>query len=163
MCHGFAFDSCLGKEIVNVCERVIEKDISTSSYFWQFYIIKQDFCPKNCWAPFWPWFGPWGQTWAWLQFWDLSQSLPYWGDSARPVWPCLCPAVADVELCHWPCQSLHTLCHPSPPPTSSYPNAPSLCSELIQVRGWCHKVEFLLQQDSWLIVFLLGPRHSPSC
>ena len=31
------------------------------------------------------------------------------------------PASADVELCHWSCQSLHTLCHPSPPPTSSYP------------------------------------------
>ena len=42
-------------------------------------------------------------------------------DSARPVWPCLCPTVADVELCHWPCQSLHTLRHPSQPPMSSYP------------------------------------------
>ena len=43
------------------------------------------------------------------------------GDSSRPACPCLCPAVADVELCHWPCQSLHTLCHPSLPPMSSYP------------------------------------------
>jgi hypothetical protein len=31
------------------------------------------------------------------------------------------PTVADVELCHWPCQSRHTLCHPSLPPMSSYP------------------------------------------
>ena len=31
------------------------------------------------------------------------------------------PTVADVELCHWPCQSLHTLCHLFLPPMSSYP------------------------------------------
>lgn len=42
------------------------------------------------------------------------------GDSARPVWPCLCPTVADVELCYWPCQLLHILHHPSPPPRSFY-------------------------------------------
>jgi hypothetical protein len=41
--------------------------------------------------------------------------------------------------------------------------SPSLCSELIQARGWCHKTEFLLQQDSQLIVFLLAHRHSPFC
>jgi hypothetical protein len=29
--------------------------------------------------------------------------------------------LADVELCHWPCQSLHTLCPPSLPPMSSFP------------------------------------------
>jgi hypothetical protein len=34
---------------------------------------------------------------------------------------CLCPTIADVELCHWPCQSLHTLHHPSPSPMSCYP------------------------------------------
>ena len=73
------------------------------------------------WTPFWPCFGPWAQTQAWLKFWDLSQSLPYQDDSARPVWPCLCSTIADVQLCHWPCQSLHTLCHPSLPPMSSYP------------------------------------------
>ena len=43
------------------------------------------------------------------------------GDSSRPACPCLCIAVADVELCHWPCQSLHTLHHTSPHPMSSYP------------------------------------------
>ena len=29
-------------------------------------------------------------------------------------------ASADIELCHWPCQSLCTLCHLSRTPTSSY-------------------------------------------
>ena len=80
------------------------------------------------WAPFWSWFGPWGQTRAWPDFlrpcgkafWEQSQSLLYWGDSARSVCPCLCPTVAEVELCHWPCWSLHTLCHHSLTPTSSY-------------------------------------------
>jgi hypothetical protein len=61
------------------------------------------------------------QTRDWLEFWDLSQSLMYLGDSARPVWPCLGPVVADVELYHWSCQSLHNLHNLSPPPTSSYP------------------------------------------
>ena len=34
-------------------------------------------------------------------------------------WPCLYP---DVELCHWLCQSLHTMSYPSLSLTSSYPN-----------------------------------------
>ena len=51
-------------------------------------------------------------------------SVICWGDSARPVWPCLCPAVDDVELCHWPCQSLHTIHIPSLPPypTKNHPS-----------------------------------------
>jgi hypothetical protein len=47
--------------------------------------------------------------------------FPYQGDSVRPVCPFLCPAIAEVKLCQWPCQSFHTLHHPSPPPTSCYP------------------------------------------
>jgi hypothetical protein len=62
---------------------------------------------------------------------SLSQSLPYPDDSARSVWPWLSPAVADVELCHWPCQSLHSLCHPSRPLTSySTKNPPSYVPNL---------------------------------
>jgi hypothetical protein len=59
------------------------------------------------------------------QVWDLAQSLPHQDDSARPVWPCLCPAIADVELCHWLCQSLHTLHHPFLTPMSFYPTKSS--------------------------------------
>ena len=52
---------------------------------------------------------------------SFETCLSHFSDSARPVWPCLCPTVADVELCHWPCQSLHMLCHSSLPSMSSYP------------------------------------------
>jgi hypothetical protein len=100
---------------------------------------------------------------AWLKFWDLSQSLLYRDDLARPVWPCLCPAVADVEHCHWACQSLHTLCHPSPPPMSSYPtkNPPPCVPNLFKREAdaielsSCFDKTPLLVCFSWVI--LLSP------
>jgi hypothetical protein len=79
-----------------------------------------------------------------------------WGDSARPVWPCLCPA--DVELCHWPCQSLHTLRHPSLSPTSSYPtkNPPPYVPNLYKQETDAIKLSSCFDKTSDLL-FLLSP------
>jgi hypothetical protein len=99
----------------------------------------------------------------WLEFWDLSQSLPYWSNlKSRPVWPCLCPAFADVELCHWPWQSLHTLCHPSPPPMSSYPtqNPPPYVHNLYKQESDAIKLIFFFKKTPGSVCFFLGHRHS---
>lgn len=55
---------------------------------------------------------------AWI--WDLPQSIPYWGDSERLVWPCLWASTADVRLCHWPGQLPLTLHPPFLPLMSSH-------------------------------------------
>jgi hypothetical protein len=68
--------------------------------------------------------------------------------------------VANVELCHWPSQSLHTLCHPSPCPVSSYTTKFTLSMSQTYIRrGWCHKAEFLLWQDFHLSV--IRGSHGP--
>lgn len=85
--------------------------------------------------------------------------------------PCLCPAtVADVELCHWPWQSLHIL--PSPPPMSSYPtkNGPHYVPSLYKWEADALKLSFCFKKTPGLVCFfwavdtcpLLSPGETPA-
>jgi hypothetical protein len=86
-----------------------------------------------------------------------------WGDSAKRVWPCLCPAVAEVELCYWSCQSLHTLCHPSLPPMLSYPtkNSPPYVLNLYKQEVDAIKLSSCLDKNASSVCFFwaINTRH----
>jgi hypothetical protein len=74
---------------------------------------------------------------------------------------CFSPASADEELCHWPCQSLHTLCYPSPPPMSSYPTKNPLPYVLNLYKWEADAIEFLLWQIPGSVCFFeaVDTRH----
>jgi hypothetical protein len=86
-----------------------------------------------------------------------SQPFLYRRYLARPVWPCLCPAIAEVEFYCWPCQTPFTTSYV----ILSHQKSSSLWSEIIKAKGWCHKVEFLLWQTPSLGLFLLGHPTKP--
>ena len=94
---------------------------------------------------------------------ETCLSLLYQDESTRPVWPCLCPTVFDVELCHWPCQSLHILCHPSLPPMSSYPtkSPPTYVSNLYKGKADAIKCSSCFNQtpDSLCFFWTINTHH----
>ena len=81
------------------------------------------------------------------------------------------PRLADVELCHWPCESLHTLHHPSLAPMSSYPtqNLPPYVQNLYKREADAIKLSSCFDKTPGLVCFFwainthhpVQPRRDP--
>jgi hypothetical protein len=105
---------------------------------------------------------------------SLAQSLPYWSDSARPAWACLCLATADrITLL-----ALSVTPHPSSPFPSPYIISPQQKTPPPLSALYKQKIDTIKQKqgvpaltDSGLAVLgwwfsrrqEIRLRHSPSC